>query len=242
MVLAIVAIPYLRRTHVAQGIPGNGQHKLVVLPFENLSGDPAQGYFSDGLTEETITDLGTLSPAHRGVIARTSEMSYKHSSKTVDQIGRELGVDYVLEGSIRTEDGRTRISAQLIRVSDQIHLWAQNYDAREKGDLLEIENAIGKAIADQVRVNIVPQHQRTRSVNAEAYDLYLKGRCDWNKATCFHFRVGVLNPVYRDVFSIDRHQLLATGSHLHSARLRDSFGSHAAGSEGRRRPGSAPRS
>ena len=85
---------------------------LVALPFQNLTNDPAQEYFSDGLTEETITDLGQLSPAHLGVIARTSSMAYKHTTKTVDQIGRELHADYVLEGSVRREAGRVRISAQ----------------------------------------------------------------------------------------------------------------------------------
>ncbi len=115
---------------------------LLVLPFQNLSGDPNEEYISDGLTEETITDLGQLSPAELGVIARTSSMAYKHTDKTIGQIGRELGVDFVLEGSVRREAGRTRVSAQSIRVSDQTHLWAENYD-RQSNDLLEIENEMG---------------------------------------------------------------------------------------------------
>lgn len=88
---------------------------LAVLPFQNLSGDPAQDYFSDGLTEETITDLGKVSPEKLGVIARTSAMAYKGSNKTARQIGQELGVDYILEGSARREGERIRVSAQLIR-------------------------------------------------------------------------------------------------------------------------------
>jgi TolB-like protein/DNA-binding winged helix-turn-helix (wHTH) protein len=95
---------------------------LAVLPFANLSNDPEQEYFSDGLTEETITDLGELNPDQLGVIARTSAASYKHTNKTIAQIGRELGVDYILEGSVRREGGVARISAQLIRVNDQVHL------------------------------------------------------------------------------------------------------------------------
>src|SRR5258708_7990193 len=101
---------------------------LVVLPFENLSGDPGQEYFSDGLTEETITQLGKMSPNRLGVIARTSSMAYKRTDKTIAQIGEELGVDYVLEGSVRREPDRIRVTAQLIRVQDQIHLWAESFD------------------------------------------------------------------------------------------------------------------
>ena len=93
---------------------------LAVLPFANLSNDP-QEYFSDGLTEEIITDLSQLNPEQLGVIARTSSTAYKHTNKTISQIGQELGVDYVLEGSVRREGGAGRISAQLIRVSDQAH-------------------------------------------------------------------------------------------------------------------------
>ncbi len=159
---------------------------LAILPFQNLSQDPGQEYFSDGLTEETITDLGQLSPEKLGVIARTSAMVYKHTNKTVGQIGRELGVDYILEGSVRREGGKARISAQLIRVSDQTHLWAENYD-RQLTDLLDIESELGKTIAQQVQVNLTPQRQmalsKIRTVDPEAYDLYLKGRYYWNQRT-----------------------------------------------------------
>jgi TolB-like protein/DNA-binding winged helix-turn-helix (wHTH) protein/Tfp pilus assembly protein PilF len=159
---------------------------LAILPFQNLSNDASQEYFSDGLTEETITDLGELSPEQMGVIARTSAMTYKHSDKTVSQIGRELGVDYILEGSVRREGGTIRVSAQLIRVSDQTHLWARSYD-RKLHDLLSIENELGKAIAQQVQANLTPQQQnalaRQRIVDPEAYDLYLRGRYYWNQRT-----------------------------------------------------------
>jgi len=160
---------------------------LAVLPFQNLSNDPSQEYFSDGLTEETITDLGQLSPAKLGVVARTSAMAYKHTDKTVSQIGRELGVDYILEGSVRREKGLARVSAQLIRVSDQTHVWAQSYDDRNLNNLLDVENAIGTAIAEQVQIQITPQSQlelsKMRAVNPEAYDLYLQGRFYWNQRT-----------------------------------------------------------
>ncbi len=152
---------------------------LAVLPFVNLSNDPEQEYFSDGLTEETITDLGEVNPERLGVIARTSAAVYKHTNKTIIQIGQELGVDYILEGSVRREGGSARISAQLIRVKDQVHLWAHNYD-RETGGLLALQNELGRAIAQQVQVKLSTLYG-VRSVNKyapnpEAYELYLKGR------------------------------------------------------------------
>ena len=184
LVLIVTVTAYLVLTHTSPG--PQKRTMLAVLPFQNLSNDPRQEYFSDGLTEETITDLGQLSPEHLGVIARTSAMAYKHTGKSVSQIGRELGVDYILEGSVRREGGKARVSAQLIRVSDQTHLWAQNYD-RDLQDLLDVQNDLGKAIAEQVRANLTPQQKielsRKRMVNPEAYDLYLKGRFYWNQRT-----------------------------------------------------------
>jgi TolB-like protein/DNA-binding winged helix-turn-helix (wHTH) protein/Tfp pilus assembly protein PilF len=183
--LAVLAgVTYLRRSHPPKNSPAQKRAMLAVLPFQNMSNDPTQEYFSDGLTEETITDLGQLSPEQLGVIARTSAMAYKHTNKTVSQIGQELGVDYILEGSVRREGGEARVSAQLIRVSDQTHLWAQNYE-RELHDLLLIENELGKAIARQVQINLTPQQEidlsKMRTLNPEAYDLYLKGRFYWNQ-------------------------------------------------------------
>lgn len=175
----------IRRRAPATSVPPK-RIMLAILPFQNLSNDPKQEYFSDGLTEETITDLGELSPERLGVIARTSAMAYKHTDKTISQIGSELGVDYILEGSVRREGGRARVSAQLIRVSDQTHMWAESYD-RELHDVLGIENELGEAIAQQVQANLSPERRnalaRTRPVDPEAYDLYLKGRYYWNQRT-----------------------------------------------------------
>ena len=186
--IAILAIAlFVARQRFRQAAHENTRSMLVVLPFQNLSGDPAQEYFDDGLTEETITDLGRLSPVQLGVIARTSSMAYKHTDKTIRQIGRDLHADFVLEGSVRRENGRVRISAQLIRVSDQTHLWAQSYDARDLGGMIEIQNAIGRAIADEVQVQITPQYYRDKArahaLNPEAYDFYLQGRFYWNQRT-----------------------------------------------------------
>ena len=159
---------------------------LAVLPFANLSNDPEQEYFTDGLTEETITDLGELNPQRLGVIARTSAMAYKNTNKTVNQIGHELGADYVLEGSVRREGGTARITAQLIRVSDQSHIWAHNYE-REVGGILALQNELGRAIAQQIQVKLTPLHSGEASnrntTNPDAYDLYLKGRFYLGKRT-----------------------------------------------------------
>jgi len=152
---------------------------LVVLPFENLSGDPGQEYFSDGLTEEMITEMTQLSPERLGVIARTSAMRYKKTAKRVDKIGRELGVDYVLEGSVRRADGRVRITAQLIWAPDQTHLWAKNYD-RELENILEVQSEVAQAIASEIQLQLTPQEQmhlaHPRPVHPAAYDACLRGR------------------------------------------------------------------
>jgi TolB-like protein/DNA-binding winged helix-turn-helix (wHTH) protein/Tfp pilus assembly protein PilF len=186
LVLAFTVATYVVRTRRSLGSAPAKRAMLAILPFQNLSNDPKQEYFSDGLTEETITDLGQLSPENLGVIARTSAMAYKHTDKTISQIGRELGVDYVLEGSVRREGGKARVSAQLIRVSDQTHLWAQNYD-RELEDLLDVQNDLGRSIAEQVSANLTPQQKvelsKKHTVNPEAFDLYLKGRFYWNQRT-----------------------------------------------------------
>jgi TolB-like protein len=161
---------------------------LAVLPFENLSGDPAQEYFSDGLSEETIMRLGQMSPHRMGVIARTSSMAYKQTHKSIMQIGQELGVDYVLEGSVRRDEDRVRVTAQLIRVQDQIHLWAENYDRRLPG-ILDIHGEIGAAIADEVKLKLIAEERRqlTRNVarNAEAHDQYLRGRYHYARFNLF---------------------------------------------------------
>ncbi len=186
VVLAFTVVAYIVHSRSSPGSAPAHRAMLAILPFQNLSNDPGQEYFSDGLTEETITDLGQVSPEHLGVIARTSAMAYKHTDKTISQIGRELGVDYILEGSVRREGGKARVSAQLIRVSDQTHLWAQNYD-RDLQDLLDVQNDLGRSIAEQVSANLTPQRQielsKKHIVNPEAYDLYLKGRFYWNQRT-----------------------------------------------------------
>jgi TolB-like protein/DNA-binding winged helix-turn-helix (wHTH) protein/Tfp pilus assembly protein PilF len=157
---------------------------LVVLPFENYTGDPEQEYFSDGLTEEMITELGRLHPERLGVIARTSSMHYKNTEKRMDRIGQELGVDYILEGSVRRDSERVRISAQLIQVSDQTHLWAESYELH-KGEFLAVQKEVAGAIAEEIEIQLTPE-QKGRladlvTVNEEAHEYYLKGLYFWQQ-------------------------------------------------------------
>jgi len=158
---------------------------LAVLPFENLTGDTGQEYFSDGMTEEMITDLGRFDPQRLGVIARTSVMHYKNPQIALNQIGRELGVEYVIEGSIRRDVDRVRITAQLIRVKDQTHVWAKQYD-RELSHLLVVQGEIAQDIANEIEPVLggpkpLGQLRPATTTSYEAYDLYLKGRFFWNK-------------------------------------------------------------
>ena len=159
---------------------------LAVLPLQNLTGDAGQEYFSDGLTEEMITQLGNLDPQHVGVIARTSVMRYKNSQTPLDQLGRELGVQYVIEGSVRRDSNNVRVTAQLIQTKDQTHVWARQYD-RELKSLLVLQGEIAQEIADEIQLTL-GNHKSTPQPalspqNYDAYDLYLKGQYFFNKRT-----------------------------------------------------------
>src|SRR5215831_19485788 len=142
LILGLAAYVQWSRSR-ARAQASNGRAMLAVLPFENLTGDVSQDYFSDGLTEEMITQLGGLDPQHLGVIARTSVMHYKHSKQPLQEIGRELRVQYVLEGSVRRDSKNVRISAQLIQMKDQTHLWSREYD-RELNSLLILQGEIAR--------------------------------------------------------------------------------------------------
>jgi TolB-like protein/DNA-binding winged helix-turn-helix (wHTH) protein/Tfp pilus assembly protein PilF len=167
---------------------------LAVLPFENLTGDPSQDYLSDGLTEEVITELGRLDSNRLGVIGRTSVMVYKRSPKTLDQVGRELGVQYVLEGSLRREGEKVRIAAQLIRAQDQTHLWAREYD-RELKDLFAVQSEVARATADEIQAVLGRPLETPGNVPSpqsyEAYNLYLKGQYFWNKRNVVGFEQAI---------------------------------------------------
>ena len=152
---------------------------LAVLPFDNLSGDPEQEYLSDGMTEEMIVELGRLQPERLGVIARTSAMTYKGAAKSVEQIGRELGVDYVLEGSVRRAADRVRITAKLIQVRDQTQAWSGSYE-RPLRDVLALQSDVAQPIAREIHLRLSAGQQdrvtQARPVHPEAYEAYLKGR------------------------------------------------------------------
>ena len=152
--------------------------KLAVLPFENLTSDLEEEYFSDGLTEEMITQLGRLNPHTLRVIARTSSMRYKNHDIPVDQIGRELGVDFVLEGSWRREGSRVRINATLIDARDQTQRWSDSFD-RELAGILALQGDVARSVARALSVTLLPAEQTrlagVRPVNPEAYEAYLKG-------------------------------------------------------------------
>lgn len=159
---------------------------LAVLPFENLTGDPQQEYFSDGLTEELISQLGRLQPGRLRVIARTSSMRYKHTSTPIDQIGRTLRAQYVIEGSARREGGRVRISATLIRVSDQTQRWSDTFD-REFAGILGLQRDVSKAVASSLALTLLPgvkdDFGGTKLVHPDAYEAYLAGRSHATKLT-----------------------------------------------------------
>ena len=164
----------------------NRKTMLAVLPFDNLSADPQQDYFSDGLTEETITQLGRLQPQSLGVIARTSSMKYKRTRKDIRQIGNELGVDYVLEGSVRRDADKIRVTAQLIQVSDQTHLWAETYELSSQ-DALKVQDQVAGRVAQSLALELLPTNRanvgKGDTHDSEAHEAYLKGRYLWNKGT-----------------------------------------------------------
>ncbi len=169
-----------------QAVRPQGKIMLAVLPFDNLSGDPEQDYFSDGLTEEMISRLGNLQPEKLGVIARTSSMRLKGTKKPLDQIARELGVNYLIEGSVRRAADRVRITAQLIQVSDQTHLWADNYE-KSVADVFAVQSEVADKVAASLALKLLPERRgasaRPPTVNAEAYQLYLQGQYHWHRAS-----------------------------------------------------------
>jgi TolB-like protein/DNA-binding winged helix-turn-helix (wHTH) protein/Flp pilus assembly protein TadD len=165
---------------------------IAVLPLANLSGDPAQEYLVDGVTEELITQLAQIGALK--VISRSSAMHYKGTSETLPQIGRELNVDAVVEGSVQRSGNQIRITAQLIQTATDRHLWAQAY-TRDSSDVLAMEQEVARAIADEIKVKLTPQEEarlsRVHQVVPEAYEDYLKGRYYWNQRVCAKMKKGM---------------------------------------------------
>lgn len=157
---------------------------LAVLPLANLSGDPQQEYFADGMTEELIANLGKVGALR--VISRTSVMQYKQTKKPLPAIAMELNVDLVVEGSVLRSGNRVRITAQLIQAKEERHLWAETYE-RDASDILTLQNEVAQAIATQIQAKLTPQEHQllatARPVNPAAHEAYLLGRYHWNKMT-----------------------------------------------------------
>ena len=179
LVAVVIAAGSWLAWRARQPTPPPGRVMLAVLPFENLTGDPQQEYFSDGLTDGMISHLGRLRPERLAVIARTSVVQYKQTKKSIREIGRELNVDYVLESTFKRAGSRARIDARLIKVGDQTQVWADGYE-REIKDVLELQSEVARAIASGVQVKLTAERSnvlsRKRPLNPEAYDAYLKAK------------------------------------------------------------------
>ena len=164
-----------------------GRQMLAVLPFANLTGDPSQEYLSDGLTEEMISQLNDLDPQRLGVIARSSVIQYKQSRDPVGQAVRELGVGYVLEGSVRRDTNHLRITTELVQAKSRAVLWTRQYD-RDLKDLLGVESDIAREVASEIRITL-PDSNKPKDELLDAHDAYLRGRYYWNKRTVEGFRL-----------------------------------------------------
>ncbi len=155
---------------------------LVVLPLENLSGDQGQDYFADGMTDELIANLAKIRSLR--VISRSTAMAYKGTRKPLSEIARELDVDAVVEGTVLREGSRVRITAELVQVSTDHHLWAETYES-QIGDVLALQNRVSSAIVHEIRINLTPEDRarlaKNPAIAPEAYENYLKGRFYWNK-------------------------------------------------------------
>jgi len=182
--LALVLAAALFWTVYPRNYSSSKIRSLAVLPLENLSGDASQDYFAEGMTDELITHLGQISALR--VISRTSVMTYKSTRKSLAEVARELNVEAVVEGSVLRSGERVRITAQLIEVPADRHMWAQSYEG-DLRDTLTLQNSVARAIAEQVRATLNRQEkaalEKSRAVNPEAYEAYLKGRYFWNKRT-----------------------------------------------------------
>jgi TolB-like protein/Flp pilus assembly protein TadD len=172
------------RERVSEWSTDRGFRSLAVLPFENLSGDPAQDYFADGMTEALLTELGKISALR--VISRQSMMRYEGTKKSVPQIARELMVDAVVEGSVLRVEDRVRVSVQLIEAAPEGHLWANSYD-RQVGDVLALHGEMARTVAREIKVTLTPQEETrlagARAINPAANEAYFRGRYFLNRRT-----------------------------------------------------------
>jgi TolB-like protein len=164
---------------------------LAVLPFRNLSGSSEQDYLSAGFTEELIAHLGRLAPRKLGVIAQSSVAGMQNPMGNISRVGHDLGVSYILEGSVSRIDGQVSLTARLVQVSDQTHVWAETY-ARPAHELLTIERDVAKSIAEALAIRLLPSEEnalaRAATTNTEAYEAYLAGVYQFDRGTEQSFR------------------------------------------------------
>ncbi len=181
LALAVVALITWRIWDQVVIAPGPIR-SIAVLPLDNLSGDPEQEYFADGMTEVLIASLARIGGLR--VISRTSSMAYKNSDLTLPQIASELNVDAVVEGSVLRAGNRVRITTQLIRADSDEHLWSESYE-RGLEDVLALQSEVARAIAGEIELKLVSAHGLggERPVDPAAFEAYLKGRHHWNRRT-----------------------------------------------------------
>ena len=169
-----------------------GIRSLAVLPLDNFSGDPSQAYFADGMTDQLIADLAKIRALR--VVSRTSMMRYKGAQKSLPEIARELNVDAIVEGSVFRSGDQVRITAQLIQVPVDKHLWADSYQGNVR-DTLAVQNRVALAIAERIRIEVSPREQaalkNAKKIDPESYEAYLKGRYSWNQRTADGLRKAV---------------------------------------------------
>jgi len=183
-VLSLLAFWAWRASHV----PAASPRKIVVavLPFENLSHDPDQEFFSEGLTQDIATQVGKLNPDRLTVIPRSLVARYKGRTLPPKEIGKELNADYLVQGSVQRWLDRVRVTVELIQAQDQTDVWTENYD-RELKDVLAVQDSVVRSIADQIHIALAEEQEKRlaspRQLNPEAYEAYLKGRYYWNKRT-----------------------------------------------------------
>lgn len=175
---------YYDRAGNSGGVEAEHSTSLVVLPLDNLSGDKDQEYFADGMTDELIANLAKIRSLR--VISRSTAMAYKGTHKPLSEIAHELKVDAVVEGTVLRVGNRVRITAELVQVATDRHLWADTYES-QIGDVLALQNRVSSAIVNEIRINLTPEDRerlaKTPAVAPEAYENYLKGRYYWNKRT-----------------------------------------------------------
>lgn len=182
----------LRSSTGKEGVSKEAEASIAVLPFANLSADPEQEYFCDGMAEEIINALTSIRGLH--VVARTSAFMFKDKREDIREIGKKLNVKTVLEGSVRKSGKRIRITAQLVNVADGYHLWSRRYD-REMEDVFAIHDEISMAMVDELKGSLLGGEKaaiaRRHTSDPEAYNSYLKGRYHWNKRTAAGFKRGI---------------------------------------------------